>query len=85
MVNTCKTCKHWEPAPATPPVEAPYFSMYGTEGYAARGYGTCNYIPSFSEFDTGVTAPAFIPANFDYMPLITNGAVFGCTLHEEQK
>ena len=77
----CKTCRHWQPAPLSH--DAGYFEMRPLDTYRERNYGTCNGIDNHDTMRDDVEDVAFIPKDFDHMPLITH-ETFGCTLHEEK-
>jgi hypothetical protein len=69
----CKSCKHWNVNDAARLYEAP------------KSHGMCDKIPSI---DCGhinkISGMAVVPADFDYMPLITRHDFF-CAMHENKQ
>jgi hypothetical protein len=66
--KSCKSCKYWD-------LEYnPMLEVFGD-------YGGCQAIPNI-DIGSASTGAAFIPADFDGMPLMTH-ATFSCVLFEE--
>lgn len=67
-MNKCKTCKYWS-------------ALYNPMLKPHPEYKMCNVIASREIAKVVKEDMAFIPADFDDMPLMTRGD-FGCVLHE---